>query len=223
MSLELADEPCLVVLEATRLIARLPVPDGPPAGEYGAHDCLVATLPTRTRQDFGVLTDTGRVLRVPAVDLPALPATTAHPSLVGASPVTAFAQLEPGERVVGLVPFEGGFALGTAVGTVKRVAAGGRQQPRRVVGDHAEGRRCRDRRCDLRRRDELTFVSSAASLLRFPASAVRPQGRSAAGMAGIDCRPMRERSTSQSWPRTTRSSRSPAIPPAHRRRPRSRR
>ena len=186
MSLELADEPCLVVLEATGLIARLPVPDGPPAGEYGAHDCLVATLPTRTRQDFGVLTDTGRVLRVPAVDLPALPATTAHPSLVGASPVTAFAQLEPGERVVGLVPFEGGFALGTAVGTVKRVAAGEAPNNRdewsaitlkdgdAVIG----GAICGDE-------DELTFVSSAASLLRFPASAVRPQGRSAAGMAGI--------------------------------------
>ena len=32
--------------------------------------------------------------------------------------------------------------------------------------------------------DELVFVTSDAQLLHFPASAVRPQGRSAGGMAG---------------------------------------
>ena len=37
----------------------------------------------------------------------------------------------------------------------------------------------------VRDADELVLVSSDASLLHFPASAVRPQGRSAGGMAGI--------------------------------------
>jgi len=32
---------------------------------------------------------------------------------------------------------------------------------------------------------ELTFITSDGQLLRFPASLVRPQGRAAAGMAGI--------------------------------------
>ena len=32
---------------------------------------------------------------------------------------------------------------------------------------------------------ELVFIASDAQLLRFPASAVRPQGRQAGGMAGI--------------------------------------
>jgi DNA gyrase subunit A len=32
---------------------------------------------------------------------------------------------------------------------------------------------------------ELTFITTDAQLLRFPASAVRPQGRAAGGMAGI--------------------------------------
>jgi len=32
---------------------------------------------------------------------------------------------------------------------------------------------------------DLTFITSDAQLLRFPASAVRPQGRAASGMAGI--------------------------------------
>ena len=36
-----------------------------------------------------------------------------------------------------------------------------------------------------RRRGDLVFVTSDAQLLRFPASAVRPQGRAAGGMAGI--------------------------------------
>jgi len=33
--------------------------------------------------------------------------------------------------------------------------------------------------------DDLVFISRGAQLLRFPASAVRPQGRTAGGMAGI--------------------------------------
>ena len=36
---------------------------------------------------------------------------------------------------------------------------------------------------------DLVFVTSDAQLLRFPASAVRPQGRSAGGMAGIRLAP----------------------------------
>ncbi len=36
--------------------------------------------------------------------------------------------------------------------------------------------------------EDLVFVTSDAQLLRFAASAVRPQGRSAGGMAGIRLR-----------------------------------
>ena len=37
--------------------------------------------------------------------------------------------------------------------------------------------------------EDLVFVTSDAQLLRFPASAVRPQGRTAGGMAGIRLSP----------------------------------
>ena len=82
-----------------------------------------------------------------------------------------------------------GVALGTAQGVVKRVTTDypargdweviGLKEGDRVVGavplrDGAE---------------DLVFVTSDAQLLRFPASAVRPQGRAAGGMAGIRLSP----------------------------------
>ena len=88
----------------------------------------------------------------------------------------------------------GGVALGTASGVVKRVQPdypANRDEfelitlkdDDRVVGaayltgDDAE----------------LVFITSDAQLLRFPAVPVRPQGRPAAGMAGIRLRRRRER------------------------------
>ena len=79
-----------------------------------------------------------------------------------------------------------GLALGTASGVVKRVLPDYPQarddfevvtlkEGDRVVGAAS----LRDETQDL------VFVSSDAQLLRFPASAVRPQGRLAGGMAGI--------------------------------------
>ena len=83
-----------------------------------------------------------------------------------------------------------GLALGTAQGVVKRVAAGLPGQPGRVRADHAQGRRQGGRRGLPGRRSalestDLAFVTSDAQLLRFPAAAVRPQGRPAGGVAGV--------------------------------------
>ena len=185
MSLELADEPCLVLLDATGLVARLPVPQGPPEGRRGAHDTITGSVPASTRGDVGVVTSMGRLVRLPVVDLPAIPATAGHPSLVGASPVTAFTALAEGERVVGLVPLAAVFALGTRGGIVKRVSvdvpANKTEWPVIALRDGDEvvaAATCADD-------DVLVFVTSGASLLRFGADAVRPQGRTAAGMAGI--------------------------------------
>ncbi len=98
--------------------------------------------------------------------------------------------LEPGERVVALASLdaEGGLALGTASGVVKRVLA---DHPARdayeVIGlkDGDEVVGAVDLVAAQADSAELVFVTSDAQLLRFPASAVRPQGRAAGGMAGV--------------------------------------
>jgi DNA gyrase subunit A len=186
MSLELADEPCVVVLSATGLVARLPLPEGPVTANRGAHAVLLTALTTSTRSDFGVVTNTGRLVRMPVVDLPSMPPTATAPSLVGATDAAAFAHLPDGERVVGVVALDDrGFALGTAGGVVKRVApdAPANKADWPVIslkdGDEVLAAAV----CDDD--DELVFVTSAGSLLHFPADVVRPQGRNAAGVAGV--------------------------------------
>ena len=44
-------------------------------------------------------------------------------------------------------------------------------------------------RADQRQPTELTFITSDAQLLHFPAASVRPQGRTGGGMAGIKLAP----------------------------------
>ena len=101
--------------------------------------------------------------------------------------------LEPGETVVGLAAPDAagaGLALGTAGGVVKRVAPDypGSSAEFEVIalkpGDRVVGA------VQLTSEDhDLVFITSDAQLLRFPAASVRPQGRAAAGMAGIRLAP----------------------------------
>ncbi len=188
ISLEVSDEPCLVILDVTGLIARVQVPSELPTGARAAHDVVRSVALTTTRGDIGVLTDTGRVHRVAVVDLPSLPGTAGHPSLVGATGVGEFAPLADGESPVAIVRIDGGgdgVALGTVGGIVKRIAP--EAAPTKDVwdvialrdGDAVVGAaECPDD-------SDLVLITSDAHLLKFPASAVRPQGRGAAGMAGI--------------------------------------
>lgn len=192
-SLEIADTACLALLSGTGLVART-ADDVPPAreGRRSAHDVVVATVPTTTRSEIGVVTSRGRVLRLGVVDLPTLPPTDGPPSLSGGAPVTELVALERGERVIGLTGLGADaptLALGTASGTVKRVAqdaAPGRDAWEVITlkgGDEVVGA------APVAETDELVLVTSDAQLLHFPASAVRPQGRPAGGMAGVKLAP----------------------------------
>ncbi|MEJ5946903.1 DNA topoisomerase IV subunit A [Pseudokineococcus basanitobsidens] len=205
--LEVPDTPCWLLLSATGLIARTsgapdaddpppPVPAGLPGADRAAHDVVVSAVRTSTRGEVGAVTSRGRVLRLPVVDVPALPPTAGAPSLSGGAPLGDFATaLGRGERVVALARLDvpegaGGLALATAGGVVKRVAAG--EAPAReefgVVGlkDGDEVVAALDLPGEDR---DLVLVTSDAQLLRFPAAAVRPQGRSAGGMAGVRLAP----------------------------------
>ncbi|WP_405145803.1 DNA topoisomerase (ATP-hydrolyzing) subunit A [Sphaerisporangium sp. NBC_01403] len=188
--LEVADDPCLVLLSSTGLLAR--TGDDSPLGageERSAHDVLVSVVRSTVRGEVGVVTSAGRLIRVSVVDLPTLPPLASPPSLSGGHPVSEYVTLNPGELVVGLGsldPEGPGLALGTAQGMVKRVVPEypANRNDFEVIGlkpgDSVVGA------VELTSDDhDLVFISSDAQLLRFPASSVRPQGRPAGGMAGI--------------------------------------
>ncbi len=186
--LEVSDEPCRVLLSSSGLLARSISPASTGEAPRASHDAVVASAPTTTRGQLGVVTSHGRLVRLEVLDLPGLPPSAA-PTLAGGAPVAEFVELRPGEQVVGLTsldPTSRGLAVGTARGVVKR-----------VVPDHPLGRDAWEViRLDEGDRvvgavelatgeEDLVLVSSDAQLLHFPASAVRPQGRAGGGIAGL--------------------------------------
>ncbi|MEE6286562.1 DNA topoisomerase IV subunit A [Georgenia sp. MJ173] len=188
MPLEVPDEPCWVLLSGTGLVAR--AADEPSRhGPRTAHDAIVSAIPATTRSAVGVVLSSGRCVRLDVLDVPSLPPTDSAPGLAGGAPLAELVPPERGERVVALVRLDDDappVALATARGTVKRVGPGDRPGNRdswelislkdgdAVVGAaHATD----DHR--------LVLVSNDTSLLHFAAGTVRPQGRTAGGMAGI--------------------------------------
>ena len=187
--LEIADAPCEVLLSTTGRAIRIDLPeDGSPlapARRRSRHDAIRSRVTTTSRTEIGAVTSTGRLIRLTAVDLPSVPANSIQ--LAAGAKITEYLAIGAKERVLGLVTLDGEpIALGTRQGTVKRVAPGSwPSKPEfeiislkpgdEVVGVSQGGDG-----------DELVFVTSDAQLLHFGASAVRPQGPSAGGMAGIN-------------------------------------
>ena len=187
--LEIADDPCWVLLSSAGLLARTdsadPLPSG---GGRAAHDVIVGSCRSTARGGFGLLTSLGRLVRGQTIDLPSVPSTAQAPNLQGGSPVGELFPLQPGERVAGVSSLGDtthGWVLGTERGVVKRVnpevlARDAWDIVRLDDGDRVVGA------VELAHdRDELVFVTSDAQLLHFPAASVRPQGRTGGGMAGV--------------------------------------
>ncbi|WP_033322917.1 DNA gyrase/topoisomerase IV subunit A [Actinomadura atramentaria] len=188
--LEVPDDPNLVLLSTTGLIARTASADPLPAeGGRSAHDVLAAVVPATARGGVGVVTSAGRMIRVEVIDLPTLPPSASPPSLAGGAPVTEYVELEPGETVVGLGSFGdvgGGLALGTEQGVVKRVVPDfPANRDEFEVITLKEGDRVVGAVQLLSDEHDLVFITTDAQLLRYRASLVRPQGRAAGGMAGV--------------------------------------
>ena len=100
--LEVPDAPCWVLLSGSGLVARTDSlgelsPDG-----RSAHDVVVAKVRTTAQGEFGVLTNRGRLLRCPAIELHTVPLTASAPSLQGGSLAHELWPLEPGECPLGL-------------------------------------------------------------------------------------------------------------------------
>ncbi|HEY2693255.1 MAG TPA: DNA topoisomerase IV subunit A [Streptosporangiaceae bacterium] len=204
--MEVADDPCTVLLSSAGLLARTATagadrsgdapaaqPAGVTSGPRSAHDAIISAVPSTARGTVGLVTSGGRLIRLGVLELPALPPSAHSPGLAGGAPISEFVSLASGETVVGLAVADGpgpgagaGLAVGTAGGVVKRVAP---DYPQNATdfeiitlkeGDRVIGA--------VQLTDEahdLVFLSSDAQLLRFGAAAVRPQGRAAGGMAGI--------------------------------------
>jgi len=219
--LEVADDPCTVLLSSAGLLARTaagrpsgqleltideaqrlagPAAEARPARVSGrsaeprsAHDVIVSAVTSTARGTIGVLTSRGRLIRLGVLELPALPPTAQAPGLSGGAPVTEFVTTERGETVVAVVAAESagaGLAIGTANGVVKRVAP---DYPQNLSEFEVIALKDGDRVVGAVQLDDeehdLVFITSDAQLLRFGAAAVRPQGRAAAGMAGIRLSP----------------------------------
>ncbi|MFF5159199.1 DNA topoisomerase (ATP-hydrolyzing) subunit A [Streptomyces sp. NPDC000348] len=190
--LQVADDPCRVLLSSTGLLAR--TADNEPLARDGSakrvkHDVIVSAVPATARGEIGVVTSAGRLLRLNVVDLPQLPEAMPVPNLSGGAPLAEFVSLEDDEQVVCLTTLDEsspGLALGTEQGVVKRVVPDypSNKEELEVItlkeGDRIVGA------VELRTGEEdLVFISDDAQLLRYPAAQVRPQGRPAGGMAGI--------------------------------------
>ena len=188
--LQIADAPCRIFLSTTGRIIRVDLPeDGselPTAKRRSKHDAIRSVLDATSRAEVGALTSLGRLVRFTAVDLPSVPANSIQLA-AGARIADYLALSNKKERVLGLVSLSSDdpIALGTAQGVVKRVAPGLPSKPDFEVislkpGDEVVGVAQGDDG------DDLVFITSDAQLLHFAASAVRPQGVSAGGMAGIN-------------------------------------
>ncbi|MFI9213755.1 DNA topoisomerase (ATP-hydrolyzing) subunit A [Streptomyces sp. NPDC053253] len=190
--LEVADDPCRVLLSSTGLLARTATAELPPVDPDAPrtkHDLIMSAVAATQRGDVGAVTSDGRLLRIAVIDLPQLPDTAATPNLAGGAPLSEFLSLEPDESVVCLTTLDEsspGLALGTLQGVVKRVVPDypANKDELEVItlkdGDRIVGA------TELRTGEEdLVFITSDAQLLRYPAAQVRPQGRPAGGMAGV--------------------------------------
>ncbi|QIP84266.1 DNA topoisomerase IV subunit A [Streptomyces sp. Tu 2975] len=190
-SLQVADDPCRVLLSSTGLLARTatgePLVDG--RSRRSKHDVILSAVLTTQRGEVGAVTSAGRLLRLSVIDLPQLPDTATTPNLAGGAPVAEFLSLEADETLVCLTTLDEsspGLALGTLQGVVKRVVPDypANKEELEVItlkeGDRIVGG------AELHTGEEdLVFITSDAQLLRYPASQVRPQGRPAGGMTGI--------------------------------------
>lgn len=194
LDLEVADDPCWVLLSSTGLVARTTSDEElGTGGRRTKHDLLTAHVRTSARGEVGVVTSAGRVLRLSVLELPTLPPTADAPALSGGAPLTAYLDLPPDERVLTLCSLDGqgpGLALGTRHGVVKRVNPDypGHRAEFEVIGlkdgDSVVGA------VELATGQEsLVLITSDAQLLHFAAALVRPQGRAGGGVAGIKLGP----------------------------------
>ena len=191
LALEIADDPCWAILTASGQIARTSNQDSlAESGPRSKHDVFRSVVKTSARGEIAAVTSQGRMLRIQVMDMPVLPPMSGLPNLAGGVPAKDFITLLKGESLVAFAPLDEVLAIGTAQGVVKRVQPDyplnredweviALKDKDSVVGVAPAGSDDTD----------LAFLTRQAQLLRFSAANVRPQGRTAGGMAGIKLAP----------------------------------
>lgn len=203
-ALQIDDEPCAVMLSATGLIARTSEDaverwENRSASDGRAKDDqIVSMFRTSTRSSYGLVTSAGRLVLAHVVELSKVSADGPLSVTGGVKAEELLGMTENtdpirGERVIAaidmpstdddgqLVP----LALGTRNGVVKRW---NRESPTTMDSWSVIDLKDDDEvlaAAEARDEDRLVFVSTDSSLLTFEAKNVRPQGRTAGGMAGI--------------------------------------
>lgn len=203
-ALQLDDTPCAVMMSASGLIARTAASavdvwkshaSGGAEDERtrAADDQIVTVFATTTRSRYGLVTSAGRLVLADVAELPALPAQGTLSVAGGVHAEELLRSTEStdpviGERVVTAVSMSDGqppLAIGTLNGVVKRW---NRESPTTMdswgIIDLKDGDSVVFA-APAADEDRLVFISSDASLLTYEAGNVRPQGRTAGGMAGI--------------------------------------
>ncbi|MGQ0838953.1 DNA topoisomerase (ATP-hydrolyzing) [Actinokineospora sp.] len=195
--LEVADDPCQVILSATGLVARTAA-ESEESSEARRrngrtkHDAVAAVVHSTARGQILLITSLGRGFKTDVLPLPVLPEQSGTVSLSGGMAASELVPLEAGEKVVGIAPLSEqagaspGLALGTKQGVVKVCAPEWpvRSDEFEVIslkdGDEVVGASWLADSTET-----VAFLTSEASLLRFAAGLVRPQGLKGGGMAGI--------------------------------------
>ena len=190
LALEIADEPCWVLLTANGLVGRTPGAamrqELVDPGKRFKHDVYTSIVPTTARGEIGAVTSAGRMLRISVMDIALLETPNGTPNMAAAVKVTELVSLAKGESVIALAPLSKVLALATAGGVIKRVNA---DYPLNQVEFEIIKLKDKDsvigaEVCD-QDDDVITLITRDAKLLTFDASKVRPQGRSGGGIAGI--------------------------------------
>ena len=203
-ALQIDDEPCAVMLSATGLIARTSEDaverwENRSASDGRAKDDqIVSMFRTSTRSSYGLVTSAGRLVLAHVVEMPKVSADGPLSVTGGVKAEELLGMTENtdpirGERVIAAIDMpstdDGGqlvpLALGTRNGVVKRW---NRESPTTMDSWSVIDLKDDDEvlaAAEARDEDRLVFVSTDSSLLTFEAKNVRPQGRTAGGMAGI--------------------------------------
>lgn len=203
-ALQIDDEPCAVMLSATGLIARTSEDaverwENRSASDGRAKDDqIVSMFRTSTRSSYGLVTSAGRLVLAHVVELPKVSADGPLSVTGGVKAEELLGMTENtdpirSERVIAAIDMpstdDGGqlvpLALGTRNGVVKRW---NRESPTTMDSWSVIDLKDDDEvlaAAEARDEDRLVFVSTDSSLLTFEAKNVRPQGRTAGGMAGI--------------------------------------
>lgn len=183
-ALEIADDPCVVVLTPDGRLCRI-AGDEPPATPRTDSDIWLSWAPTTARGMVNVVTVDGMAHSVRVETLPGIARSDLAQTLAGSVPFAEISGVQ--ETAVGLYADQANtvLTLGTKNGVVKRVKSG--PHPPRdswpVItledGDQVVGVG------NSNETDFAVFITKGAQLLKFPLSNVRPQGLPAGGMAGI--------------------------------------